>query len=337
MAQVWQDIGWISFRRGNFGEAQQCYQSALSLVENTDSKEVIASVYNRLGGVAYNQGDWQAAVGYLRKSINLREAIGDVVGLASSSNNLGCLEVEMGMLGSALEDLTRNYELVTRLGQVEGVAVAYNNLGWLSILRGEPEEAKRALQIALEMASQIGFSSLHHEVLKNVGELYLETEAWDQAIQVLLEVKQSFEALGATDQLLNVCRMLSEAYLGKGDLAEANAWLHQAVELLKLLSEDGQAPPALLQGEILSLQGVLAATSGDFQAAALALDQSRSVFKRMSSTLYQGKVAYYSGRLAELQGDSSAAQQHYRQAEEIFERIGAKLEARRAARAAQAG
>lgn len=335
MAQVWQDIGWIWFRRGSFSEAQECYENALRLVENTDSKDVIASVYNRLGGVAYNQGDWQGAVRYLRKSINLREAIGDVVGLASSSNNLGCLEVEMGMLDNALEDLTRNYELVKRLGQVEGVAVAYNNLGWLSILRGEPDEAHRALQTALEMASQIGFSSLHHEALKNVAELYLETGEWDRAIQVLIEVKQSFDELGATDQLLNAYRMLSEAFLEKGELAEAQTWLCQAEELLQTLNQDGQAPPALQQGELLCLRGAIATATADYATAAVALGESRHIFERMSSALYLGKVTYYSGRLAAAQGDASQARQLFREAQSIFERIGAKLEARRAALAVQ--
>ncbi|HEX7972907.1 MAG TPA: tetratricopeptide repeat protein, partial [Anaerolineales bacterium] len=177
-AQIWSDVGWVHFRRGNFTEAQQHLQQALGLVEASDAYDAIASIYNRLGGVAYNQGDWNLAASYLRKSIAMRESIHDVVGLAISFSNLGYLNIEMGEFDNALENLTRSYQLNTRLGQVEGIALSLNNLGWLQIERGEMEEAQQALNHALELARQIGYSSLLRQILKNIGELHLAAEEW---------------------------------------------------------------------------------------------------------------------------------------------------------------
>lgn len=332
-AEVWHDVGWIHFRRGNFAESEQYLKRALELVESSNAYSVVASIYNRLGGIAYNQGSWDQAVRFLRKSISIRETIGDVLGLASSSNNLGNLEIEMGEFDSALGDLTRNYELVKRLGQVEGIAIALNNLGWLHTLRGEALEADRALNQALELARQIGYSSLTLEALKNIGELHLALQNWDKAREVLMEVAPSFEQLKAYDQLLHVYRLLGEAALGGGKVEDAQEWAHKAEELA--IAFDAGALPALQQGELLRFRGMLAICQQDWKTAEGALLKSVAVFKKLRSRMYLGKTTYQLGLLSEARGDVVMARSYFFEANEIFKSIGANLEARRSEQAYQ--
>jgi predicted ATPase/class 3 adenylate cyclase len=327
-AEIWHDIGWIHFRRGNFVEAEQYLGRALELVESTNAYGVIASIHNRLAGIAMNQGDWDRAVRYLQKSISIRGTIGDLVGLASSTNNLGYLEIEMGEFDSALENLTRNYDLVKRLGQVEGIAIALSNLGWLHILRGEPEEADQALSQSLEMARQIDYKSLIREVLKNIGELHLSQQHWLEAQQVLSDVAPSFEELGAQDQLLYIYRLLGEAALGEGNLQKALGWAEKLDEVVARFGDEEL--PALQRGELLRFQGMLAIHQQDWPAAQQALQTSEAIFKKLRSRLYLGKTIYQIGILAQAQGDRSAAQAHFSEAYNLFHTIGAKLEARRA-------
>ncbi len=326
-AEVWHDVGWIHFRRGNFVDADSFLKQALELVENSEAYGVIASIYNRLGGIAMNQGDWDQAVHYLRRSIDIRESIGDLAGLSSSSNNLGYLEIEMGEFDSALQDLTRNYDLVKRLGQVEGIAIALNNLGWLHILRGELAEAMQALSQSLDLADQIGYSSLKREVLKNIGELHLNQESWSEAKSVLSEVAKNFEELGAHDQLLQVYRLLGEAELEDGDLAQA---LICSARLDNLVEGNEEEIPALQRGEMLRFKARLAIKQLDIQSARRLLEQSEDVFKKLRSRLYLGKTIYQYGVLAETEGEYRHAQACFSEAATLFENIGARLEAQRA-------
>ena len=330
-AEVWQDIGWIHFRRGNFVEADQYLKRALDQVNSSTAYGVVASIYNRLAGVAMSLGDWNQAARYLRRSISIRETIGDLVGLASSSNNLGYLEIEMGEFDNALENLTRNHGLVKRLGQVEGIAIALNNLGWLHILRGEPDEANQALSQALEVARQIGYSSLIREVLKNIGELHLSQGHWEQARQVLVDVVPSFEELGANDQLLYVYRLLGEAALGMGGLADALGWSLKLDDLAAKLGAD--AMQTLQGGEMLRFQGMLAIQQQNWADAETALRASEAVFQKLHSQLYLGKTIYQFGRLALAQGDLAQAQAHFSESNRIFTNIGARLEAKQAEQA----
>lgn len=329
-AEVWNDLGWIHFRRGNFSEAGDLFLQALNTAEEANALRVIASILNRLGGVAYHQGDWESAARYLRRSILIREKTGDVIGLASSTNNLGNLEIEMGEFDHALENLNRNLELVQRLGQVEGIAVAYNNLGWLHTLRGELDEAKNCLIEALELALKIGYTSLVREVTKNIGELYLVMEDYIQAREALTEVAPAFEELGANDQLLHVYRMLGETALGFGELEVARNWSNRLDEIVARFGDDTLQLPALHWGEVLRFRGELAIHSKDYETAERYLKVSANVFIKLKSQLYLGRTLYQQGNIAVLRLQNLKAMIYYQEAADLFEQIGAKLDARKA-------
>lgn len=333
LAQVWNDLGWVHFRRGSFAEAQQLLQQALGLVEATDAYDAIASIYNRLGGIAYNQGEWDGAARFLRKSIAIRESIHDVVGLATSFNNLGLLEIEMGEYDNALENLTRSYELKTRLGQAEGIAMALNNLAWLRIQRGELVEAGQDLDQALELASQIGYSSLLRQILKNFGELHLAAGRWEKAQQVLAEDTAGLSEQAALDELIDTYRLLGEAALGCGDLAAAQGWAQQAEELIASLGNEADELSAIQRGEIRLFRGRLAIQRREWDLAAKALRESETIFQKLRSRLHLGRVSYQLGVLAESMADQRTAQLRFREAALLFQSIGAKLEEQRAEQA----
>ena len=254
-AQVWNDLAWIDFRRGNYPEADGLLHKALDLVANSNAYDVVASIYNRLGGVAYNLGDWEAAAAHLRKSINIREAAHDLVNLATSLNNLGLLEFELGQFDNALENLTRSYELKSRLGQAEGIAMALNNLGWLRVQRGDLEEARQVLERALDYAQQIGYTSLHCQVLATFSEMHLAAEDWEQARQVLDEAIRMSQERGSSDELADLYRQMGQVTLGTGDCQSALNWAIKAGESLEALGEEARGRNPVVWAEYLCFRG----------------------------------------------------------------------------------
>ena len=329
-AEVWNDIGWILVRRGDFAEAGDTFRQALDLVNETEAYGVIASIYNRLGGVAYYQGEWDQAAEYLRSSISICESIGDVAGLASSSNNLANLEIDMGLYDDALDDMKRNLELVKSLGQVESIAVAYNNLGWLYTLRGETDEAKENLQNALDLALQIGFSSLVREARKNIGELYLAMRQWELTQEILTDILPSFEELGANDQLLNIYRLLGEAAIGAGNLDQAMIWAQKVDFVAESFAKKQTTLPYMQRGELLRFRGMLSTQKKEWEQAERDLLQSVEVFRKLRSRLNVGRSLYQLGILFLAQEQKEEANRYFDEATHIFLEIGAHLDARRA-------
>lgn len=329
MAQTLNDMGWIHFRQGDLTEAWSLMQEALRLVESSDAYDAISSIYNRLGGLAYNQGEWERAASYLRKSIAIRESIRDAVGLATSFNNLGLLEIEMGEFDNALQNLTRSYELKTRLGQAEGITMALTNLGWLRIYRGELSEAAKALEKARLLAEQIGYSLLHRQIMRNIGEMHLAAQDWEKARLILCEILPDLLELSAYEQLIDTYRLLAEAALGAVDVEAAASWVQKAQELIEPLQAAGQLSAVQL-GETRRLQGMLALEQKDWETAARFFNESEASFRNVRSRLYGGRVTFQRGRLAKAQGDRRSAQLHFREAALMFASVGAKLEQHRA-------
>jgi len=331
-AEVWNDIAWIHFRRGNFLEAGNLLEKALVLALESDSSAVIASIYNRLAGVAYNQGDWDNTTAYLRESIKIRESSRDLSGLSTSFNNLAGLEIELGQLNNALENLIRSNELKKRLGQTEGVAMTLNNLGWLQIQRGEFASAKKYLYESYEITTKIGYTSLEGEVLKNLGELFLTTKDWVKAEEKLKSAIKALKELNAVDQLIDTYRLLGELSININDSTKAIEYAKIVEQLTQKQISKTDKLSAIQQGEVLRFRGMLAIHLRNWDSAKSYLRESKETFQKLSSRLYQGRTLTQMGFMANKLGEIDEAKDYLRKAEQLFLEVGAKEEANRVKR-----
>jgi len=331
-AEVWNDIAWIHFRRGNFLEAGNLLEKALELSKKTDSSAVIASIYNRLAGVAYNQGDWDNATAYLRESIKIRESSRDLSGLSTSFNNLAGLEIELGQLNNALKNLIRSNELKKHLGQTEGVAMTFNNLGWLQIQRGEFSSARTYLNKAFEITTKIGYTSLEGEVLKNQGELYLTTKDWVKAEDKLKSAIKALKELNAVDQLIDTYRLLGELSLNTNATTSAIEYAKIIDKLTQKQIAKTDKLSAIQQGEVFRFRGMLAIHLKNWNSAKSNLRESKETFQKLSSRLYQGRTFTQMGIMASKLGEIDEANDYFRKAEQLFLEVGAKEEAKRVKR-----
>lgn len=329
-AQVWNDLAWIHYRRGNVSEAENLLRQALALVEPTDAYEVKASIYNRLGGAAFNRGDWEGAADYLQKSIVIREASRDLVNLSTSFMNLGLLDLELGRLDSALEHVNRGYEIKVRLGQAEGIATALNNLGWLHVQRGELAEALAILERARNLTEQIGYSSLQHLILKNLGELHMSAERWGLAQEYFVQYLRRLAGTGASESLGDSYRLLGEAALGAGELDAALKWAKKAADVWDAPTTDKKHLGSPERAEYLRFRGMLAIYQGDWPAAQGYLEESQTIFKKLHSAINEVRVVYQMGRLAQARGDLKAGREAFAAAASRFGSLGARLDAQKA-------
>jgi class 3 adenylate cyclase/tetratricopeptide (TPR) repeat protein len=326
-ANVFNDLGWIHFLRGNFEQAKASLSEGLSLVEATQQYDVIASIHNRLGAVAYQQRAYDEADTHVRQSLALREAIGDLAGVARLYNNLGLLGLMRGDLRYAETNFLQSVELLERLGDAEGIALANINAGLVKFDRGNFEAAKKHLETGFTLAEQIGHRFYLGLARMYLGRLSASQGQFLEAENQLQECMHVFEELGAQDNLIDAATYLAENYLAQGDFERSMNW---AVKSLDLIRENGnQGGGSVQYGRILRLQGAISRRRGELEGARQMLEESAALFHAAYEKLEAARSEFELGLLAYMQDDSLKARGHFQAARMTFGKLGADTELQR--------
>lgn len=328
-AHILNDIGWIHFRRGAVEAAEQNLMDARGLAEQTNRYDVIASIYNRLGGVYFQKEQLNQASYFVQKSLALREEIGDIAAVARSYNNLGLLAWKRGQLDKALENFMRSYDLHANLGDIEGIIDLHGNLGLLQLDRGDLESAKKHLEESLAKAKQIGHSFITGTAHMYMGRLYLLTEDWRKSIEFSSLSLQTFQEIGAKDELADVYNNISQAWLGLHDLEQAEKWAEKALLLLKEKDNGGTLSITDDRGRALRLLGEIAYLHGIYPRAEKLLKESRSVFITINDQLEEGRTIVSMAHLQAARKDKAGSRILLNEARVIFRQLGAQLDLKR--------
>ncbi|MGE5224473.1 MAG: tetratricopeptide repeat protein [Omnitrophica WOR_2 bacterium] len=328
-AQIFNDTGWVHFRRGAIEAAEQNLIDARGLAEKTNRYDVIASIYNRLGGVYFQKEQLNLASYYVQKSLALREEIGDIAAVARSYNNLGLLAWKRGQLDKALENFMRSYDLHANLGDIEGIIDLHGNLGLLQLDRGDLESAEKHLEESLAKAKQIGHSFIIGTAQKYMGRLYLLTEDWGKSIEFSSLSLQTFQGIGAKDELADVYNNISQAWLGMNDLEQAEKWAEKALLLLKEKDHGEILPVTDDRGRALRLLGQIAYLHGIYPRAEKLLKESRNIFININDQLEEGRTIVSMARLQAARKDKPGSRVLFNEARVIFRQLGAQLDLKR--------
>lgn len=336
-AQIYNDVGWIHFRHGEFDEAEKYLSKALALAQEAKRDDITASVYNRLGGVYFHKDQLEQASEYVQKGLALREAIGDIVAVARSYNNLGLLGWKTGQWDQAIAHFTRSVELHANLGDVEGMIELHGNLALLHIDRGDIEEAKTHLEKSLTLSQQIGHR--YHEGLTYhyYSRFYLSLQEWRMALDYANRSMTIFKEVGDQDNLVDVYVNLGQAWLELGNLGHAQNWCEQALALFDQLQGSKAPGSAENRGRALRLLGEIHCRRGEVENAQAALEESAGIFRIVGNKLEQGRSAFALGRLANRRGQTEQAAAYLEQARELFVRLGARQDLAQIERFAQQG
>jgi class 3 adenylate cyclase/tetratricopeptide (TPR) repeat protein len=328
-AWILNDTGWIYFRRGDLDAADQALQHALHLVEDGTHYDLIASIYNRLGGIYYQKDQLDQAAGFVRKSLFLRQEIGDVNAVARSYNNLGLLRWKRGDWDSALDNFMRSLKLHANLGDVEGTIELHTNLGLLHLDRGNFDEAQRHLETGLAAASQIGHSYHIGLLFLHFSRLFVAREDWGHALEFCQKGLETFGEIGVTEYLVDLNTYMGLAWLGIGDLSQAETCGQTALSLFRQLSAGKEPVPAEDHGRALRLIGQVDLIKKDFPAADQAFQESEAIFKAVGNQMEQARTASARAELSLLQGDGISARLFLNQARQIFRQLGARIDLHR--------
>ncbi len=192
--------------------------------------------------------------------------------------------------------------------------------GWISraramLQRGQLPEAMTQSLRAYEQAALYGWSDIARAATLQLGRIYLQNGAFDDAERFLAAARDLYDAAGEPREALDAARFLGNVALSRGDLDLAEHLFNEAIEGYRRLGDGWRVGLTLAR-----LAGVHS-RRGDLDLAESVHRQCLDQFEPAGVLIQTGHCHNSLGDLARKRGDLEAARASYARALADFEAI----------------
>ena len=168
---LYNNIGLLEARAGNFEQAEGWLQEALTIDRKAGDRLGEGKVLSNLGLVAAQSGDLQLALGRWEAALLAHRASGNAESEAAVLGNMGEVAMVESRLDEAVELARASVALKRKLGQPSAECVGRINLGRIQAKRGNLDAARIEFDHAQELAEAANNARLKSSVAQARAEL----------------------------------------------------------------------------------------------------------------------------------------------------------------------
>jgi adenylate cyclase len=234
-------LNWIGNWHTNAEElpaARDYHREALEIFERLGDRRGLATTLDLLGIASLLSADFIAAGGYYDRAIALFRELDDRPNLASSLTGRGhaggtayasLAAVSWGTPDEAVRDFEEAIRITQDIGSPAGEAWALWSLGILHRVQGRFGQALEVIQRSFDIASEIGHREWIVGSRSNLGELYVELLAPEEARPQLEQALVLAKELRSQHWIHHLTGALARAYRLLDDLAGAQTCLDTVI------------------------------------------------------------------------------------------------------------
>jgi putative nucleotidyltransferase with HDIG domain len=216
-------------RRHEMDEAVALYLRSQAVAEASEDSVLVAEALNGLALVHFQRGEWEDARSLLRVALQIGCESEPLHGRIEQ--NLGVMANIEGDVGIAIMHYERSLRAFRASSNERGCAIAFHNLGMASADKLAWDEAQAYFQASLEVADTTGDVNLRGHVLLNRTEVDLARGRYEDARRNVEEALQIFTDLGATGNKASAYKFLGMLYRETGRPMLAESRFQTALEL----------------------------------------------------------------------------------------------------------
>ena len=207
---------------GDFVQAAEHYETALSLARELGDTQREADVLNLQAGLSSTLGEHRQALTELEQALALVQDSGAESNRANILNNLGTLHTLLGNYPQALEHLKAAHDLLRRVAPgTRSAASNLTNLGALYQELGNDAEAKVFFAQAISVAREADEPLMAAAALNNLANMYLDADDLTAAAEGFQQALEVSREAGAREYEIDNLDGLGQVYVALGDFAQA--------------------------------------------------------------------------------------------------------------------
>lgn len=174
----------------------------------------------------------QAAVQLLEAQAHFSKT-GNLGREADAFTDLAILHSNLGQFGDAAKYYRSALNLYERDDDMKGVSHVLSHMGIVSYYQGNLDSAEKFLLRALDLQKEVNSPLTTASCKSSLGNLYIESGRYDEALQLFDENYQSFSAIRDTSNMVLAVLQSADSYIEKGDSRHALTLAKKALDLLQ--------------------------------------------------------------------------------------------------------
>ncbi|MDI1316943.1 tetratricopeptide repeat protein [Flavobacterium sp.] len=211
LARSYASLGVIFSQEGNYYEAIENYEKALSLYIKIDQKSSISKAYNNIGIVYKSRRNNKKAIEYFKKALKIQEEIGEQT-LPVTMTNIGVIYFEDNNLSQAYSYYIKAEKLFKTTQNTRGLALLYNYFGDYYIKMKAREKAEIHYKTALDLYESLQNKFGASLALYNLGALYYNQQKYTEAMPLATKSLAYANELQILDQIYHSEKLVSDIY-----------------------------------------------------------------------------------------------------------------------------
>ncbi|TAE00529.1 MAG: hypothetical protein EAZ97_05615 [Bacteroidetes bacterium] len=225
-------LGYLDFRKGEYGKALENYKTAIEIFDNTQNKSYVAQILNDIATVHFRLGNYTKNLEYALKSLKINEEILDQRGIADNDYNIGRFYL---MAQKNYTECLNYYEkalaIRKKLNIKKDICESLNNIG---VCYGYMEEYDKAIEYfneSLLLAEELNNEQFKLFLVFNIGYFYMKQDKFEEALAYLGNAKQISLELDSKAELSFTLNTIAIIYLKSNQLKLAQEYSLQALEV----------------------------------------------------------------------------------------------------------
>ncbi len=215
---------------GKESEAKKYYHNAKLLSQNIEHYNVEAEIEANLGIIRYNEKDYTSAIFHFKRTLKLYEKMKTIPKIARFNANIGYIYEKDGKINTARKYYKKAIEIFIDINDLIQAANIYNILGEMCVKNNEFQEATENFNIAMDIHSdpKIGNNMLKLIDYRNIARVYLKSEDYSKAIEVLKESYRLASELEQMQEKGKLLQLMGHINTLNGDYEKADKELNEA-------------------------------------------------------------------------------------------------------------
>ncbi len=205
------------FKHGSYDLACETLYEALELSGKLNDPEQAGVVLNKLGDTSRLTGNYDKAINYHTQALKIFEETGNKKLESATCYLLGNCMNWANRLDKAFEFLDRSLNTATEIGDPELQLRPTGSMAILFTKFKEYDKAETYFYKAIDLSGISSDAILKADLLKNLGQLYIAIDRYDEALEVLNRSLKSIDELEVKYPSNQVHKLLAEAFEKKGD------------------------------------------------------------------------------------------------------------------------